>query len=63
MRGEGDGAAMRTYSQAYAKNPRFYNLLRTLETYKKTLDDQTTVILRTDSALMKIFMQGEAGAK
>ena len=54
---------MRTYSQAYAKNPRFYNLLRTLETYKKTLDDKTTVILSTDSPLMKIFVQGEAGAK
>ena len=63
VRGEGDGAAMRIYSQAYSKDPRFYNLLRTLESYKKTFDDQTTVILGTDSALMKIFMQGEAGGK
>ncbi len=63
VRGEGDGAAMRTYSQAYSKDPRFYNLLRTLEAYKKTFDDQTTVILSTDSALMRIFMQGEAGGK
>jgi membrane protease subunit HflC len=60
VRGEGDGAAMRTYSQAYSKNPRFYSLHRTLETYKKSFDDQTTIILSSDSELMKVFMQGGA---
>ena len=63
LKGEGDAASTRTYSQAYSKNPRFYKLLRTLETYKKVLDDKTTAILSTDSELLKIFMQGERGAK
>lgn len=62
-KGEGDAASTRTYSQAYSKNPRFYRLLRTLETYKKVLDDKTTAILSTDSELLKIFMQGDRGAK
>jgi membrane protease subunit HflC len=61
VKGQGDAASMKTYSQAYSKNPRFYKLLRTLETYKKTFDDKTTVILGTDSELLKIFMQGEGG--
>lgn len=58
-RGEGDAESTRTYSQAYSKNPRFYKLLRTLEAYKKILDDKTTAILSSDSELLKILMRGE----
>ncbi|MCC6342441.1 MAG: protease modulator HflC [Bryobacterales bacterium] len=60
LRGEGDAQATRTYSQAYSRNPRFYKLLRTLEAYKKVLDDKTTAILSSDSELLKVFMRGEA---
>lgn len=59
-RGEGDAEATRTYSQAYSKNPRFYKLLRTLEAYKKILDDKTTAILSSDSELLKVLMRGES---
>jgi membrane protease subunit HflC len=58
-KGEGDAESTRTYSQAYSKNPRFYKLLRTLEAYKKILDDKTTAILSSDSELLKILMRGE----
>ena len=50
-------------AQAYSKNPRFYKLVRTLESYKKVLDDKTTIILNSDSALLKVLTQGEAGVK
>ncbi len=60
-KGEGDAEATRTYSAAYSKNPRFYKLIRTLEAYKKILDDKTTAILSSDSELLKIFMRGETG--
>jgi membrane protease subunit HflC len=63
VKGEGDAVSTRTYSQAYSKNPRFYKLLRTLETYKKVLDDKTTAIVSSDSELLKIFMQGAGGAR
>jgi modulator of FtsH protease HflC len=63
IRGAGDAESTRIYGQAYSKNPRFYKLLRTLETYKKVLDDKTTAVLSTDSELLKILMKGEAGAK
>ena len=63
VKGQGDAEATRVYSQAYSKNPRFYKLLRTLESYKKIFDDKTTAILSSDSELLKILMQGEAGAK
>ena len=63
IRGEGDAAATRIYGEAYSKNPRFYKLLRTLESYKKVLDDKTTVILSSDSELLKVLTRGEAAAK
>jgi membrane protease subunit HflC len=58
-RGEGDAAATRTYSHAYSRNPKFYKLVRTLESYKKILDDKTTAILSSDSELLKVLMKGE----
>jgi membrane protease subunit HflC len=58
-RGEGDAESTRTYSQAYSRNPRFYKLLRTLEAYKKVLDDKTTAILSSDSELLRVLMRGE----
>ena len=60
VKGEGDADATRIYSQAYSKNPRFYRLLRTLEAYKKILDDKTTAILSSDSELLRVFMKGES---
>ncbi len=63
IRGQGDADSTRIYGQAYSKNPRFYKLLRTLEAYKKVLDDKTTAILSSDSELLKILTHGEAGAR
>jgi membrane protease subunit HflC len=62
-RGQGDAESTRIYGQAYSKNPRFYKFLRTLEAYKKVLDDKTTAIISSDSELLKVLTRGEAGAK
>ncbi|MFZ0595228.1 MAG: protease modulator HflC [Bryobacteraceae bacterium] len=63
IRGEGDAEATRIYRAAYSANPHFYRLLRALESYKKVLDDKTTVILNSDSEFLKILTRGEAAAK
>jgi membrane protease subunit HflC len=63
IKGQGDAESTRIYGQAYSKNPSFYKLLRTLESYKKVLDDKTTAILSSDSELLKVLMKGEAGSK
>lgn len=63
VKGQGDAESTRIYGQAYSKNPSFYKLLRTLESYKKVFDDKTTAILSSDSELLKVLMKGEAGAK
>ncbi len=61
-RGEGDAESTRVYGQAYARNPRLYRFLRTLESYKRVLDDKTTAILSSDSELLKVLMRGQSGA-
>jgi hypothetical protein len=38
-------------------------LTRTLESYKKILDDKTTIILSSDSDLLKILTKGQGAAK
>ena len=60
LRGEGDAEAAKIYGQAYGKNPQFYKFLRTLESYKKILNDRTSIILSQDSELLKLLTQGKA---
>lgn len=62
-KGEGDAESTRIYGQAYSRNPKLYKLLRTLESYKKILDDKTTAILSSDSELLKILTRGQTGAQ
>jgi len=59
IRGEGDADAARIYGEAYSRNPQLYRLTRTLETYRKTLDDQTTVVLSADSELLRLLTRGQ----
>jgi membrane protease subunit HflC len=63
VKGEGDAESTRIYGQAYSRNPRLYKLLRTLESYKKVIDDKTTAILSSDSELLRVLTRGEAGVK
>ncbi|ANM29361.1 hypothetical protein ABI59_06790 [Acidobacteria bacterium Mor1] len=55
IRGEGEAAALAELGEAYAKDPEFYRFLRTLESYDKIIDDQTTIFLESDSRLMKVL--------
>jgi membrane protease subunit HflC len=54
-KGEGDAEAMRIYGDAFSADPSFYRLVRTLESYRKFLDDKTTVVLSSDSELLQLF--------
>ncbi|MCD4652860.1 protease modulator HflC [bacterium] len=51
IRGEADAEAAVIYGKAYSSDPEFYKFVRTLETERKILGDQTTVILSMDSEL------------
>ncbi len=45
LRGEGDAMALQIYNEAYSADPDFYKFWRTLESYEKTLDEETFFIL------------------
>lgn len=53
IRGGADAEAIVVYAEAYNKDPEFYAFLKTLETYKDTVDGTTTLVLTTDSDYYK----------
>jgi membrane protease subunit HflC len=53
IRGSADAEAIAIYAEAYNKDPDFYSFMKTLETYKNTVDDNTTVVLTTDGDYYK----------
>ena len=57
IRGKADAEATRIYANAFNKDPEFYSFLKTLDTYRNTLDSNTTVLLTTKSEYMK-FLKG-----
>lgn len=57
-RGKGEAEAARIYADAIRSDPSLYRFLRTLETYDKIFDSRTTVILPSDSELLRLLTEG-----
>ena len=57
IKGTADAEATEIYANAYGKSPEFYNYLKTLDTYKNTLDPTTIFILSTDNKYLKFLEQ------
>ncbi|MEE8310959.1 MAG: protease modulator HflC [Candidatus Binatia bacterium] len=55
LRGEGEAAAARIYGDAYADHERFFLFLRTLQTYERVLNDNTTLVLPADSPFLELL--------
>ncbi len=51
--GKADAEATSIYGKAYSQDPEFYSFLKTLETYRDTIDETSTVILTTGSEYYK----------
>lgn len=59
VKGQGDAQASRTYAAAYGVDPDFYKFSRTLDSYKKVFGDKTTVVLSSDSELLRLLTKGQ----
>ena len=59
IRGEGDAKAVQVYARSYSSDPKFYEFVRTLDTFKKVVDDKTTLVLPSDSKLFKLLLDGK----
>lgn len=53
VRGQADADAIAIYAEAFQKDPELYRFLRTLQSYEKLVDNNTTLILPSDSELLK----------
>ena len=53
LKGEGDAEAIRIYAESFKQDPDFYKFYRTLEAYKNSFKEKTTVLLSTDSEFLK----------
>ena len=56
-RGEGDAESSRIYAAAYGQAPEFYAFVRSLEAYRKTIGEGTTLVLSPESEFFK-FLDG-----
>ncbi len=52
-KGEGDASAIKIYADAVQSDPEFYTFTRSLDAYKKSLKDKTTVILSPESEFLR----------
>ena len=55
LRGEGEAQAYKIYANAYKKDPKFFEFVRSMEAYKKTFAKDTTMVLTPDSEFLKFL--------
>jgi membrane protease subunit HflC len=60
IKGKADAAATKTYADAYGLDPDFYSFVKTLEIYRETLDEESSLILSTDAEFFK-YLKGYTG--
>ncbi len=53
---EGEQEAARIYNEAYGKDPEFYKLYRTLESYVTTLDGEPVIMIPIDSPYLRFLL-------
>ncbi len=62
IQGEADAKATEIYAKAYAQKPeaaKFYRFLKSMETYRKVIDNDASIVLSTDSELFALLKKLE----
>jgi modulator of FtsH protease HflC len=58
IRGHAQAESTRVLNEAHSRDPRFYELTRTLESYASILDPKATIVLSSSSPLLKLLDRG-----
>jgi len=61
--GEGDARATEVFASAYEQDAEFYSFLRRLQTYEQLFEGKTTILLESDSELLKYFRSPRGPSK
>lgn len=59
VKGKADAEAVKIYAQSYGNDPEFYSFLSTLDMYKSSFDDKSTLVMGTDSEFFKYLKSRE----
>lgn len=59
IRGEAEAEALGIVTQAQSRDPDFYRQLRTLDAYKKLLNEKTTLVISASSGLFRMLFEGD----
>ncbi|MBW2609702.1 MAG: protease modulator HflC [Deltaproteobacteria bacterium] len=57
IKGRADAEATMIFASAYNKDPEFYSFLKTLDVYKNTLDENSSLVISTDSDFLKYLIK------
>jgi membrane protease subunit HflC len=55
VKGSADAEALEIYANAYSKDPGFYEFYQSLESYKESFDENTTIFLDKNNPYLKYF--------
>ncbi|MDB4614710.1 protease modulator HflC [bacterium] len=58
IRGEAEAKAIQLLSEAHARDPEFYEIMRTLDSYKAILGQRTTLVLSASGKLFQLLTNG-----
>lgn len=56
--GKADAEAVRIYANAYNRDPEFYSFLKSLESYRATMDNNSWLLLTTEAEYLKYLKRG-----
>ncbi|MDH5404914.1 MAG: protease modulator HflC [Candidatus Aminicenantes bacterium] len=59
--GKADAEAVRIYANAYNRDPEFYSFLKSLESYRATMDNNSWLLLTTEAEYLKYLKRGAEG--
>lgn len=57
LRGSADAEATRIYAASFGEDPEFYGFVRALEAYPKIIQENSTVVLPSDSEILQVLSQ------
>ena len=57
IKGHAEAQATDIYAKSYSQDPDFYRFLKTMETYRGTLDADTVLLLSTKGELLRYLDQ------
>jgi membrane protease subunit HflC len=57
LRGAGDAKAFKVYAEAYRQDAHFFEFTRSMEAYKKTFKDRSTLVVSPDSEFLHYLKQ------